>query len=69
MVTNKEYVCQLTTKLNDLEKKFSEVLNEYNEYKIAQENIVSVLSSKLNASEDIVKQLLPGNFFYFINTN
>lgn len=64
--TNKEYVCQLTTKLNDLEKNSSEILNEYKEYKIEQASIISILTNKLNASEEIVQQLLPGNIFFYV---
>jgi len=61
IIENKDYICTLTTSLNDVEKKLSTILNDYEQYKICKENTISILTSKLNASEDIVKQLLPGN--------
>lgn len=62
IVENNNYVGILTTSLNDAEKKFSILSNEFDQYKSAKENTVIALSNKLNASEEIVKQLLPGNY-------
>jgi len=61
IIKSKDYICSLTTSLNDSEQKCSELLNNYEQYKSCQEKTISVLSSKLNASEEIVKQLFPGN--------
>lgn len=63
---NKEYTCSLTESLDDLEKKYSKLLNEYEKYKIAKENTIRVITNKLNASEEIVKQIFPGNLFVLI---
>lgn len=54
-------MCSLTTSLNDAETKFSTLSNEFEQYKSAKENTIIAISNKLNASEEIVKQLLPGN--------
>lgn len=61
IIENKDYVSNLTSSLNDVENKYSKVLDEYEDYKISNENTMAVLKNKLNASEDIVKQLLPSN--------
>lgn len=63
---NRDYVSALTSSLNDIEKKFSTLTNDHQQYKIDSEHTICVLSSKLNASEEIVKQILPGNLFLFI---
>lgn len=61
IVENKDYVNKLTTSLNDIENKFSKLLNDHEQYKTTKENTISVLKNKLNASEEIVQQILPGN--------
>jgi hypothetical protein len=61
ILENKDYVCSLITSLNDAENKFSTLSNEFEQYKSAKENTIIAISNKLNASEEIVKQLLPGN--------
>lgn len=58
---NKNYVCTLTTSLNNAEIKYLKLSDEYEKYKISKEKTMSVLKNKLQASEDIVKQLLPSN--------
>lgn len=58
---NKDYVCTLTSSLNDIEKKHSTLVNEYKKYKINMEKTTFLLKNKLNASEEIVKQLASGN--------
>lgn len=66
IIDNKDYVCSLTTSLNDVEKNYLKLAKEYEEHKICKENTISTLKNKLNASEEIVQQLLPGNLFYYI---
>lgn len=56
----------LTTSLNDVEKKFSTLSDDFEQYKISKEHSISILTNKLNASEEIVKQLFPGIQFYII---
>jgi len=58
---NRDYVSKLTASLNNIENKFSTLSNDHQQYKIDSEHTICVLSSKLNASEEIVKQILPGN--------
>lgn len=60
MIETKDYVNTLTKSLNDIEKKCTNLKNEYDQYKIDTQNSTSVLINKLNASEEIVKQLFPG---------
>lgn len=67
MVDNKNYVCTLTTSLNEIEEKYLNLSNEYKQYKINQENVTSLLTSKLTASEEIVKQLIPGKKYFTIH--
>ncbi|VVC26804.1 Major intrinsic protein, conserved site [Cinara cedri] len=59
IIENKDYVCSLTSSLNSAENKYSQLLDEYKNYKIDKENALFVLTNKLNASEEVVKQLLP----------
>lgn len=61
IVKNKDYVCTLTSSLNDLEMEHSTLVNEYEKYKINMEKKLLLLKNKLNASEEIVKQLASGN--------
>ncbi|XP_025205590.1 nucleoprotein TPR [Melanaphis sacchari] len=59
ILENRDYVSTLTSSLNDLEKKFSTISNDHQQYKVASEHTIYILKNKLNASEEIVKQLLP----------
>lgn len=58
-------MCSLTTSLNDIEKNYLKLAKDYEQHKINKENIISILKNKLNASEEIVQQLLPGNLFHY----
>lgn len=66
IMENRDYVSRLTSNINDIEKKYATLLNDHQQYKIDSDNTICVLRSKLNASEEIVKQLFPGNLFLFI---
>ncbi|XP_050441789.1 nucleoprotein TPR-like [Adelges cooleyi] len=61
IVSTKDYVNTLTSSLDDVETKLNKVMNEYEQYKNDTKNTTNILINKLNASEDIVKQLLPVN--------
>lgn len=61
---DRDYINKLTSELNDIENKYSILSNDHQQYKTATEHTIFVLTNKLNASEEIVKQLIPGNFFY-----
>uniref|UniRef100_A0A2S2PQR5 NUA/TPR/MLP1-2-like domain-containing protein n=2 Tax=Schizaphis graminum TaxID=13262 RepID=A0A2S2PQR5_SCHGA len=61
ILDNRDYVSTLTSSLNDTEKKFSTLSNDHQQYKVASEHTIHILRNKLNASEEIVKQLLPVN--------
>lgn len=56
----------MTSSLNDIEKKYSILLNDHQQYKTATEHTLFVLKNQLNASEEIVKQLFPGNIYLFL---
>lgn len=66
IMVNRDYVSKLTSNINDFEKKYVTLSNDYQQYKIDSDNTMCALRSKLNASEEIVKQLFPGNLFLFI---
>lgn len=59
-VKTKDYVNTLTASFDDLELKYSKLLKEYEQYKFDTKNTTNALINKLDAAEDIVKQLLPG---------
>lgn len=61
IMENRDYVSRLTSNINDIEKKYATLLNDHQQYKIDSDNTICVLRSKLNASEEIVKQLFPVN--------
>ncbi|XP_022171411.1 nucleoprotein TPR-like isoform X3 [Myzus persicae] len=61
IMENRDYVSKLTSTINDIENKFSTLSNDHKQYKIDSEHTICVLRSKLNASEEIVKQILPVN--------
>lgn len=60
---NKEYVCTLTSSLNDIEKKYSTLEVEYEKYKFDKDNKIFLLKNRMDAAEEIVKQLHSGNYF------
>jgi len=68
IMENRDYVTRLTSNINDIEKKYETLSNDHQQYKIDSDNTICALRSKLNASEEIVKKLLPGNLFLFIIT-
>eukprot|EP00102_Acyrthosiphon_pisum_P012409 XP_008181542.1 PREDICTED: nucleoprotein TPR [Acyrthosiphon pisum] len=61
IMENRDYVSKLTSNTNDIEKRYETLSNDHQQYKIDSDNTICVLRSKLNASEEIVKQLLPVN--------
>ncbi|XP_027851398.2 nucleoprotein TPR-like isoform X1 [Aphis gossypii] len=61
ILENRDYVSTLTSSLDDLEKRFSTLSNDHQQYKVTSEHTIRVLRNKLDASEEIVKQLFPVN--------
>ncbi|XP_050525478.1 nucleoprotein TPR-like [Daktulosphaira vitifoliae] len=58
-VKTKDYVNTLTASLDEFELKYSKLLDEYEQYKFDTKSTTNALINKLDAAEDIVKQLLP----------
>lgn len=60
IILNNDYVSKLTLSLDDMEKHNSKLSSDFEQYKVSIEKTLSVLTNKLDASEEIVKQIFPG---------